>query len=353
MSPVPSTPAFDCAVLIGRFQPFHSGHAGLLQAALASAAQVVVVLGSAFHARSPKNPFTWQERAAMITATLPEAQRERVHYVAVRDYYDDGLWADSVRRKVADAVPASRVALVACFKDATSYYLHHFPQWQMLNQEIDPGAPIGATAIRKVLFEAEDVDVSLGALAQLLPKAIAQYLKAWTMLPWYAPLVQEHRAIEAYKTRWRTAPYAPIFCTVDALVQTGGHVLLVKRGGYPGKDLWALPGGFLEPRERLLQGAIRELAEETQLGVLAPTLEEALVGVAVFDHPDRSQRGRTITHAHHFNLQTSQLPEVSAADDAALARWLPLASLPAMEEEFFEDHFHILNHFLKLTQEKR
>ena len=353
MSPAPSTPSFDCAVLIGRFQPFHSGHAGLLQAALASAAQVVVVLGSAFHARSPKNPFTWQERAAMIATSLPEAQRARVHYVAVRDYYDDGLWADSVRRKVADAVPASRVALVACFKDATSYYLHHFPQWTMLNQEIDAGAPIGATAIRKVLFEAEDVDVSLGALAQLLPKTIAQYLKAWTMLPWYAPLVQEHRAIEAYKTRWRTAPYAPIFCTVDALVQTGGHVLLVKRGGYPGKDLWALPGGFLEPRERLLQGAIRELAEETQLGVLAPTLEEALVGVAVFDHPDRSQRGRTITHAHHFNLQTSQLPEVSAADDAALAQWLPLAALPAMEEQFFEDHFHILNHFLKLTHEQR
>ena len=58
----------------------------------------------------------------------------------------------------------------------------------------------------------------------------------------------------AYKARWRTAPYAPIFCTVDALVQTGGHVLLVRRGGYPGKGLWALPGGFLEPRERLLQG---------------------------------------------------------------------------------------------------
>jgi len=344
----------DVAILIGRFQPFHNGHAGLLQAALGAASQVVVVLGSAFHARSPKNPFTWQERAAMIAATLPDAQRTRVHYVPVRDYYDDGLWADAVRAAVASAVPgAQRHALVACFKDATSYYLHHFPQWQLLNQQIDEAAPIGATAIRNVLFEAEQIDVSLSAVAQLLPLAVSQYLKAWTLLPWYGPLVQEHRAIEAYKARWRAAPYAPIFCTVDALVQTGGHVLLVRRGGYPGKGLWALPGGFLEPRERLLQGAIRELAEETQLGVLAPTLIESLVGVAVFDHPDRSQRGRTITHAHHFDLKTSQLPAVAAADDAALAQWLPLAALAGMEEQFFEDHFHILDHFLKLTHEQR
>ena len=39
----------------------------------------------------------------------------------------------------------------------------------------------------------------------------------------------------------------------------------------------------------------------------------ALVGVAVFDHPDRSQRGRTITHAHYFDLKTRQLPAVTAA----------------------------------------
>ena len=39
---------FDTAVLIGRFQPVHSGHLALLHAALAQARQVVVVVGSAF-----------------------------------------------------------------------------------------------------------------------------------------------------------------------------------------------------------------------------------------------------------------------------------------------------------------
>src|SRR6185312_17484078 len=52
-----ATPKADVAVLIGRFQPFHNGHAILLRRALETAPKVVVVLGSSFHARSSKNPF--------------------------------------------------------------------------------------------------------------------------------------------------------------------------------------------------------------------------------------------------------------------------------------------------------
>ena len=70
---------FDTAVLIGRFQPVHSGHLALLHAALAQARQVVVVVGSAFQARTPKNPFTWPERAALLRACLPEDVQARLH----------------------------------------------------------------------------------------------------------------------------------------------------------------------------------------------------------------------------------------------------------------------------------
>ena len=78
-------------------------------------------------------------------------------------------------------------------------------------------------------------------------------------------------------------------------------------------------------------------------------LRDALREVAVFDHPDRSQRGRTITHAHYFDLGDAPLPEVQGDDDALLAEWVPLADLPTMEDLFFEDHFHMLDHFLGLT----
>lgn len=341
----------DIAVLIGRFQPFHNGHATLLQTALATAPQVIVVLGSSFHARSSKNPFNWQERAAMIAGTLSQADQARVSYVAVRDYYEDGRWARAVRSKVEKTIAATsettRVALIGYFKDASSYYLDHFPHWQLI--AVREGANIDATRIRRVLFEADNFEVSLSVISDQVPIAIRQYLKAWSILSCYAPLAQEHKALETYKASWRAAPYAPIFCTVDAVVKTAQHVLLIQRGGFPGKGLWALPGGFLEPRERLLQGAIRELREETQLAVLAQSLIDALVDVEVFDHPDRSLRGRTITHAHFFDLKTEQLPEVEGSDDAAHATWVPIAQLRSMEEMFFDDHFHILDHFLLLT----
>ena len=53
-------------------------------------------------------------------------------------------------------------------------------------------------------------------------------------------------------------------------------------------------------------------------------MRAALQSVAVFDHPDRSQRGRTITHAHYFDLGDAPFPEVQADDDAALVQWLSL-----------------------------
>jgi bifunctional NMN adenylyltransferase/nudix hydrolase len=185
-------------------------------------------------------------------------------------------------------------------------------------------------------------------LEEALPLAIRQYLKAWSALPHYAALVEEHRFVAKYKAAWKKAPYAPIFSTVDAVVECAGHVLLIKRGGFPGKGQWAVPGGFVEQRERLLQSAIRELGEETKLAVLESTLEGALVDVKVFDHPDRSQRGRTITHAHYFDLSSDALPSVEAADDAAQVEWVPIAGLAGMEEQFYEDHYHILDSFLHL-----
>jgi bifunctional NMN adenylyltransferase/nudix hydrolase len=339
--------SMDVAVVIGRFQPFHRGHAGLLQTALATAAKVVVVLGSSFHARNAKNPFTWQERAAMIGATLSEADRERVTFVAVRDYYDDNLWSEQVRKAI-NADGGTQVALIGHFKDASSYYLNHFPQWQMVASEAS--SEIDATNIRKVYFEAEDLDVSLNVLDEVVPVAIRQYLKSWSALPYYAGLAEEHRFVCKYKAAWSRAPYAPIFSTVDSVVTCADNVLLIKRGGFPGKDQWAVPGGFVEQRERLLQSAIRELGEETKLAVLASTLEGALAGVQVFDHPDRSQRGRTITHAHHFALTSDTLPSVEAADDAALVAWVPIADLKGMEEAFYEDHFHILDYFLHVSE---
>jgi bifunctional NMN adenylyltransferase/nudix hydrolase len=141
-----------------------------------------------------------------------------------------------------------------------------------------------------------------------------------------------------------------VFVTVDALIRWGADVLLIERGHAPGKGLLALPGGFVEPRDTLWESCLRELAEETHLAEPEAVLRRALEKVQVFDHPDRSQRGRTITHVHAFDLSSRERPAVRAGDDAARTHWVSVRELVAMEDRFFEDHFHILDQFLQLTE---
>jgi ADP-ribose pyrophosphatase YjhB (NUDIX family) len=139
--------------------------------------------------------------------------------------------------------------------------------------------------------------------------------------------------IKAQREKWAGAPYAPIFVTVDAVVRGDDRVLLIRRAREPGAGLWALPGGFVEQDERLLQAAMRELREETSIGLLQVSLEDAFRSSKVFDHPQRSLRGRTITHAHFFDLGR-HTPDVQAADDAAEAQWVPIGRQPRWRVNF-------------------
>jgi bifunctional NMN adenylyltransferase/nudix hydrolase len=349
----------DLAVLVGRFQPFHDAHLALLTRALAIAPRCVVVVGSAFQARTPKNPFTWTERAEMIRHALPAAQRDRVSVVPMRDYYDEARWVASVHAAVAGSLANGtppRITLVGHFKDATSGYLAAFPGWTLDPVERLPGA--GGSQLRDALFAALPEDphapvalgAALAALVDQAPPSTVAFLRAWTALPFFAELAVEWRMLKRYKDAWRAAPYAPTFVTVDAVLQCAGRVLLIRRGKAPGRGLLAVPGGFIEARETTWQSCLRELEEETHLRLLEETMRRSLRSVAVFDHPDRSQRGRTITHAHHFDLGDRELPEVRADDDAAAVEWVPVAQLAAMEDRFFDDHFHMLDHFLGLTR---
>ncbi|WP_159910845.1 bifunctional nicotinamide-nucleotide adenylyltransferase/Nudix hydroxylase [Pantoea sp. 18069] len=344
----PSSPPHT-AVLIGRFQPWHNGHMALLQAALQQAQQVVVVLGSAHQARSPKNPFTWQERAAMVQAALSPAERARVHCIPVRDHYNEARWVEAVRAGVQALVPpGAAIALVGHFKDSSSSYLQSFPGWQLLS--LPRLGAFDATPLREIYWNASAAARSevLAALAPQVPAPVLDFLQAWMDTPDYGAMQHEAAMLRSYHAAWACAPYPPVFVTVDALLLCNGHLLLIERGHAPGKGLWALPGGFIEPRDSLWQSCLRELQEETGCAVDAQALEAALQGVQVFDHPDRSLRGRTITHVHVFDLgERAQLPAVQGGDDAALARWVPLAQLPALETRFFEDHFHVIQRCLE------
>ena len=344
------------AVVIGCFALYHRGHHQLLQAALANADVVVVVLGSAFRARTPKTPFIIDERSAMIRLCIDEAGRDRMHFAPVRDYYDDERWSAAVRDAVAAIAPgAAQITLVLSARDDSARFLERFPKWQQL--AVENPLPVDSARLRSIYLRGHEaaaekstgLDAALAVICEWVPAPMVQYLRAWAALPVFGELAGDQHAIDQMLDEWRGTPYEVQFITVDSVVRAADHVLLVRRGGPPGKGLRALPGGFIEPRETLLDGAIRELREETRLGILPTTLRRALKRVAVFDDPARSQRGRTVTHAHFFDLDTDALPQVKGGDDAADASWVAVSELSGMEDQFFEDHFHILDEFFRLT----
>jgi bifunctional NMN adenylyltransferase/nudix hydrolase len=336
----------DALVFIGRFQPFHNGHKAVINAALKQAREVVVVVGSSFAARNIRNPFTFEERKAMIEACFNEPEHfyhevgaidkkhKRVHVVPVSDYpYDDNKWVNAIQKIVDETVPdAKDVGLIGHSKDSTSYYLNIFPRWKN-HVEVENVSGINATDIREKLFNRNP--------------EWDKYVPCYDYVPSLpSELFVEYEMIKKYKEAWKAAPFPPTFMTVDAVVVQSGHILLVKRGDMPGKGLWALPGGFLNLDETMLDGAIRELKEETKIKVPVPVLKGSIKSSKTFDAPNRSSRGRTITQAFHIDLGVGELPKVKGSDDAEKAFWVPFNEVK--QDKMFEDHFHIIDNFINI-----
>ena len=106
-------------------------------------------------------------------------------------------------------------------------------------------------------------------------------------------------------------------------VEERPRVLLILRKQDPFADCWALPGGFVNAGERLIDAAMRELKEET--GIEAFALEQ----LHSFGDPGRDPRGWTITIAYLARVHRDQVKPV-AADDAASVEWFPLDELPKL-----------------------
>jgi bifunctional NMN adenylyltransferase/nudix hydrolase len=344
---------YDYMVFIGRFEPFHNGHAAVARQALRRAGKLIVLIGSAETPRTTRNPWTFAERLVMVQAALEDAvPRLLIHPLRDR-LYSEALWVAMVQRTVAEAIradggaPDARVGLIGQDKDASSYYLREFPQWRL--EEVLRTETLSATDLRRSLFEAaeEDGQGALRLVRANVPGPVFEMLEAFRKtMPAYAQLVEEYRFLRAYRAGWAAAPYPPTFVTADAVVVHSGHVLLVRRRSEPGKGLWALPGGFVRQDESIRDACLRELREETRLKIPTPVLKGSLRGGQVFDHPDRSLRGRTITHAFHFDFPAGDLPPVRGGDDADKARWVPVAEALDMGPQLFEDHLSILEFFL-------
>ena len=115
------------------------------------------------------------------------------------------------------------------------------------------------------------------------------------------------------------------------------YVLLIQRGNDPYKGYWAFPGGFLNMDETVARCAERELEEET--GIVLTGMQ--LVGI--YSDVERDPRGPVITAAY---TAMTTMPDATAADDAAAAKWWPLNDLPPLafdHETILRDAKRVMN----------
>lgn len=331
---------YDYLVFIGRFQPFHNGHKAVVDRALSMSEKVIMLVGGFGKPRSPRNPWTFEERRDMIR--LIYGNNRNLIIQPINDYtYNDNLWLEEVQKKVKslvldngmafnpDGMRDYRIGLVGCEKDHTSYYINLFPQWA--NESVKYVNPINATDLRKTMFEGGRVD------KEFMPNKIADYLMSDKVID---TLKVEYEYYKNYREAFSKNPYETQHLTADALVIQSGHVLLIKRRAEPGKGLWALPGGFKHTTETFRQAALRELREETKLKVPLPVLEGSIQDTFVADQPHRSERGTVVSQVFKIVLKAGDLPKVKGSDDADEAKWFPISEV--RESFMFEDHYHII-----------
>lgn len=334
------------AACIFRGEPPHMMHLHVVLEALKVAERVVIVLGSSWRSRNPKNPFVFRERAEMILRMLTLEQCDRVTFVGVRDVYDDARWVAMVRAKVeAFATPGLPVALVGFEKDATSYYLQRFPAWQF----IDAGShmAVNSTELRAMLFGGTAIGHALTAMKASTHPAVLAYLAEWARTAEYARRCAEHQANEGYRVKYPEERYY----TGDAIIEAAGHFLMIERDGALGKDTHAWTGGHQEGDESGLDIALRENGKEVTAPWTVDDLRSALVAQHVFDAPGRSPRGRIITTACHFKLPgytKETLPVMYGRDDAKpkRANWFTRQEFADIMHDCFDDHDVIGEHFM-------
>ena len=165
-------------VVLGRFQPFHLGHASLLKAAnkwrceKAPSLTLIIAIGSSNREESLKNPWSAEERCEMIEAWLSEMDMHNVDVVPIPDIEDPPNW-------VVHAENYHGSAGVFFTSDAPSAELYEDAGWEVQktfleNRESFEGWRVRETA--RMLSTIGDEEAVREILSQTVPSVVVEYL---------------------------------------------------------------------------------------------------------------------------------------------------------------------------------
>ena len=133
-----------------------------------------------------------------------------------------------------------------------------------------------------------------------------------------------------------------VLIAADGILYNGRQIVLIKRKGTTYRGFWALPGGMLDPGERIEETLVREMQEEVNVTV---TPKEIL---GVYSGVDRDPRGSSVSVA--FICEWSGEPK--AADDAEDVGTFELEDALKLQNLAF-DHKKIIHQFKEYIDKKQ
>jgi ADP-ribose pyrophosphatase YjhB (NUDIX family) len=111
----------------------------------------------------------------------------------------------------------------------------------------------------------------------------------------------------------------------SVVARRDARVLLVQRGQPPRQGAWALPGGKVEPGERLAEAAAREMREET--GLVVDNLRQIDLAEVIERDAGGDLRSHYVVVVFEGEVRSGTL---AAGDDAAQVRWTAAGELGAL-----------------------
>ncbi len=159
-------------IVLGRFQPFHLGHAGLVEAAMemADGEEVVVAIGSAQAGWEANNPWTADERQAMVEAWAA-ANGKAVTVVCIDDINDPPNWVEHATKTHGEGTLVT--------SDGPTAELYRNAGWEVHDVALSQRETLEGWRVRqsvRMLSTVMDDEATRTVLAASVPEAVIEWL---------------------------------------------------------------------------------------------------------------------------------------------------------------------------------
>ena len=198
---------------------------------------------------------------------------------------------------------------------------------------------ISSTAVREILFKNPECHYS--DVRDYITHVVFRYIKDNELYFQNGNDYNEKEKefLKEYAVKKEKNHWGEPSVTTDTVAYNGDKILLIRRGNYPYKNFWALPGGFFEKTDEDLNfGAQREFKEETGIDIDPKYFRQ----IKTYGH-NFDPRMKIVDVAFSVRVSKKDMDKVKGLDDACDARWFQIDALPKLAFH----HEQIINDFLK------